>query len=252
MSGMPAASAISRMPASTPCGSRGSPQGRTMAVGKCVATEETGLIDGAPERRPEARDRPPRRVEAGQPVEQRFVLGKRDVVEERVAAVEEARDAAVGDMPGDLFGGVEVERTFGRRPCAAAAERRRRPRDPRSRRVSRVLRSREAFPGCGHDERQDEANWRDHKRIAQPADVCAEWLRYRLCSLRPRSSLSKAGRDPLDGLGSGLRGQNWLGRAARWSSCRALLFCGACDGRVRRVGRGRGLGQAYRVPVPSG
>ena len=47
--------------------------------------------------------------EVGQPVEERFVLGERDVVEERVAAVEEARDAAVGDVPGDLFGRIEIE-----------------------------------------------------------------------------------------------------------------------------------------------
>ena len=77
--------------------------------GKVMATQQAGLIDGAAERWTEARNRPPRRGEVGQPVEERFVLGKRDVVEERVAAVEEARDASVDDVPGDLFGGVEIE-----------------------------------------------------------------------------------------------------------------------------------------------
>ena len=74
-----------------------------------MTTEEARLIEGAAERWADARNRPARRREVGQPVEERFVLGQRDVVEERVAAVEKARDAPLGDVPGDLFGGVEVE-----------------------------------------------------------------------------------------------------------------------------------------------
>ena len=127
MSGMPAASAISRMPASHAARVARIAAGQHHRGGEGMAPEDAGLIDGAAERRAEARNRPPRRREVGQPVEERFVLGKRDVVEERVSAVEEARDAAVGDVPGDLFGRIEIEAAVGRRPCAAAAGRRRRP-----------------------------------------------------------------------------------------------------------------------------
>ena len=48
-----------------------------------------------------------------EPAEQRFVLVERDVVEEGVAAVEEARDAAGLDVPRHAFGRVEVERALG-------------------------------------------------------------------------------------------------------------------------------------------
>ena len=101
--------------------------------GEGVATKQAGLIERSPERRTEARDRPPWRRKSGQPVEQRFVLGERDVIEKRVAAVEEARDAAVGDVPGDAVRRRRGRGCAGCRPCAAAAARHRRPTDLRDR-----------------------------------------------------------------------------------------------------------------------
>ena len=110
---MPAASAISRMPASRPAASRGSPQGSIIARAERVPAQQPRLIDRAPERRAEARDRPARRREPGEPAEQGFVLVERDVVEEGVAAVEEPRDAAGLDVPRHAFRRVEVERALG-------------------------------------------------------------------------------------------------------------------------------------------
>ena len=45
----------------------------------------------------------------GQPAEQHVELVERDVVEERVAAVEEPGDAAGLDVRGDALGGIEIE-----------------------------------------------------------------------------------------------------------------------------------------------
>ena len=110
---MPAASAISRMPASRPAGSRGSPHGQHHRRPERVPPQQPGLIDRPAERGPEARNRPARRREHREPAEQGFVLVERDVVEEGVAAVEEPRDAAGLDVPRHAFRRVEVERALG-------------------------------------------------------------------------------------------------------------------------------------------
>ena len=108
-----------------------------------MAAQDAGLIDGAAERGAEARNRPPRGREVGQPVEERLVLGQRNVVQERVAAVEEARDAAVGDMPGDLFGRIEIEAAVA---VGLARQRRDRVTPQRSSRVRVSRVTSEAFP----------------------------------------------------------------------------------------------------------
>ena len=114
--------------------------------GEGMAAQDAGLIDGAAERWAEARNRPPRGREVGQPVEERFVLGERDVVEERVSTVEEARDAAVGDVPGDLFGRIEIEAAVAVGLARQAAGRRKRPTGLRE---SECRESRQKpFPGC--------------------------------------------------------------------------------------------------------
>ena len=86
-----------------------------------TATQEPRLIDGAAERRPETRDGPARGVESGQPVDERLVLVERDMVEERVAAVEIPADAALVDVAGDALGRLEIQRA----PGAALAGKRR-------------------------------------------------------------------------------------------------------------------------------
>ena len=92
-----------------PAASRGSPQGSIIAQRNAMTAQQTRLVDGAAERRPEARDRPACRRKRREPAEEHVVLVERDVVEERVAAVEVPRDAAGLDVPRDALGGVEVE-----------------------------------------------------------------------------------------------------------------------------------------------
>ena len=74
-----------------------------------VTPQQARLIHRAAERRPDARNRPARRAEARKPVEQRFVLGQRDVIEERVAAVEKSMDPARFEVPRHLLGGIEID-----------------------------------------------------------------------------------------------------------------------------------------------
>ncbi len=78
-------------------------------AGERVPLEEARLIDRTAERGTHAGDGPARRREPGQPAEERLVLVERDVVEERVAAVEISRDAAGRDVARHAFGRVEVE-----------------------------------------------------------------------------------------------------------------------------------------------
>src|SRR6185436_21139588 len=66
-------------------------------------------IDRAAKRRPNARNWPSGRRESPQPAEQRFVLIERDVIEERVAAVEVPCDAAVLDVLRHGLGAIEVD-----------------------------------------------------------------------------------------------------------------------------------------------
>ncbi len=93
-----------------------------------VPPHQPGLIDRPAERGPEARNRPARRREHGEPAEQGFELVERDVVEEGVAAVEQAGDAAGLDVPRHAFRRVEVERALGVALARAAAGRRKRRR----------------------------------------------------------------------------------------------------------------------------
>jgi hypothetical protein len=67
------------------------------------------LIEGAAERWPDARDRPSRLGEPGQPVDQRLEVVERNVIQKRVAAVQITGDASRLDVPGNAFGGVEIE-----------------------------------------------------------------------------------------------------------------------------------------------
>ena len=79
-----------------------------------VTPHQAGLVERAAERRTDARDRPPVGREAREPVDQRFVLSKGDVVEERVPAVQHPRHAATRDVGRDTLGGVEVQLAPGR------------------------------------------------------------------------------------------------------------------------------------------
>jgi len=79
--------------------------------------EAARLIDRAPVRRPEAWNRPHIARQRGEPADQRLVLGQRDVVEKRVPAVEQPRDAAGHEMLNDaqVLGGVDgADRIGGR------------------------------------------------------------------------------------------------------------------------------------------
>ena len=104
---MPAASAISRSPASRPLASRGSPQGSIMTAA------EACLGAAAPDRCARPNDGPMLGIgqrDGAKPASQStsvFVLAERRVIEERVAAVQKPRDAAGFDVPGDVLGGVE-------------------------------------------------------------------------------------------------------------------------------------------------
>ena len=77
---------------------------------EAVSLQQARLVHRAAEGRSDAWNRPPRRREPGQPLEQRRVFIERDVVQERVAAVEVACDAALLDVLRHAFGGIEVER----------------------------------------------------------------------------------------------------------------------------------------------
>ncbi len=76
---------------------------------KGMAANHAGLIDRPAERRSETRDRDPASRKRVEPAKQVLVLVERDVIDEGVAAIEKPADAAVGDVPGQRFRGVEVE-----------------------------------------------------------------------------------------------------------------------------------------------
>ena len=110
---MPAADAISRSPASRPSGvarvaARQGHRGR-----EAVAAQDRRLVHRAPERGADARDRPA--FDAAHPVEELRVLRKREVVQEGVAAVEEAREPARGHVAHERRVLLEVELPRSRR-----------------------------------------------------------------------------------------------------------------------------------------
>ena len=110
---MPAASAISRIPGFEARGIARVAAGQHHRGAERVPAQHPRLIDRAAERGPETRNRPARRREHGEPAEQGFELVERDVVEEGVAAVEQAGDAAGLDVARDALRRVEVERALG-------------------------------------------------------------------------------------------------------------------------------------------
>ena len=59
------------------------------------------LVHCAPIRRPDTRNYPELVAKARQPLEQLFVFGKRDVMQERVAAINQSRNSTANDMAND-------------------------------------------------------------------------------------------------------------------------------------------------------
>ena len=86
-----------------------------------MPAEQLRLVQRAAEGRPHAGDRPVVVGEARQPPQQLLVLGERDVVEERIAAVEEPRHASLGHVAEEPVVLPEVD---GAAAVGAADERR--------------------------------------------------------------------------------------------------------------------------------
>ena len=84
---------------------------------EAVPAQQGSLVHGPPEGRADARDRPMVPGEPGHPLEQLLVLGQRHVMEERVAPVQEPREAARGHVTHEPVALGEVDRA----PAGSAA-----------------------------------------------------------------------------------------------------------------------------------